>query len=308
MIPLVSVIMNCYNGEKYLREAIDSIYAQTYKNWEIIFWDNASEDKSAEIAKSYDSRLKYFRAEETIHLGMARNKALEQCRGEYIAFLDCDDLWMPEKLKRQVPLFQDPKVGLVFSNVVYFNNQSDGFRLYDRIEYHEGYCFSQLLENYFLCLSTIVIRGEVIEREDEWFDTRMNFIEEADFARRIALNWKLSMTPSALAKWRVHDSSLTWKKGQLIIEETEMMITKLMGRIPDFAARYKKQIVQLRKKVCLAGSYHLIRIGNSSEARKNLLNSTLFTMKGLLLFVFTFLPSKVSVFLMTKLRRMDISP
>jgi len=57
---LVSVIMNCHNGEKYLREAIDSVYAQTYKNWEIIFWDNYSTDNSAKIAKSYNDKLKYY--------------------------------------------------------------------------------------------------------------------------------------------------------------------------------------------------------------------------------------------------------
>ena len=60
--PLVSIIINCYNGEKYLAEAINSIYAQTYKNWEIIFWDNASIDNSANIAKSYDKKLKYYRS------------------------------------------------------------------------------------------------------------------------------------------------------------------------------------------------------------------------------------------------------
>ena len=58
--PLVTIIMNCYNGEKYLKEAIDSVYNQTYDNWEIIFWDNASTDKSAEIAKSYNSKIRYF--------------------------------------------------------------------------------------------------------------------------------------------------------------------------------------------------------------------------------------------------------
>ena len=63
--PLVSVIMNCYNGQKYLKEAIDSIYKQTYKNWEIIFWDNFSKDASAKIAKSYDYRVKYFLPAET---------------------------------------------------------------------------------------------------------------------------------------------------------------------------------------------------------------------------------------------------
>ena len=84
--PLVSVIMNCYNGDKYLRAAIESVYDQTYKNWEIIFWDNASTDNSAAIANSYDAKLRYFYSKETVTLGAARNKALKQCKGEYISF------------------------------------------------------------------------------------------------------------------------------------------------------------------------------------------------------------------------------
>ena len=75
----VSVIMNCYNGEKYLNSAIDSIYNQTYLDWEIIFWDNASKDKSSSIALSYDSKLKYFKSKKTLSLGKARNKALSKC-------------------------------------------------------------------------------------------------------------------------------------------------------------------------------------------------------------------------------------
>ena len=86
--PLVSVVMNCYNGEKYLKEAIESVYAQTYRNWEIIFWDNASTDNSKRIAKSFDSKLHYFLGERTITLGAARNKALSKCNGDYIAFLE----------------------------------------------------------------------------------------------------------------------------------------------------------------------------------------------------------------------------
>ena len=97
--PLVSVIMNCYNSDSYLKEAIDSIYAQTYSNWEIIFWDNASTDKSSDIAKSYDNKVKYYKAESTTSLGEARFLAVEKSIGEYLAFLDCDDYWLPEKLK-----------------------------------------------------------------------------------------------------------------------------------------------------------------------------------------------------------------
>ena len=88
---LVSIIMNCYNCAKYLEEAIDSIYAQSYDNWEIIFWDNCSTDNSALIAKSYDSKLKYFLAKEHTALGRARNLAIKEAKGGYIAFLDSDD-------------------------------------------------------------------------------------------------------------------------------------------------------------------------------------------------------------------------
>jgi glycosyltransferase involved in cell wall biosynthesis len=90
----------------YLREAIDSVYAQTYKDWEIIFWDNASSDNSGEIAKSYDSRLKYFRGNKTNPLYAVRNCALKKASGKYIAFLDCDDIWLPKKLYLQMAAFE----------------------------------------------------------------------------------------------------------------------------------------------------------------------------------------------------------
>ena len=104
---LVSVIINCFNGEKYLRQALDSVIAQTYKNWEIIFWDNQSTDKSAEIFKSYkDKRLKYnLASSHTKILYKARNFALKKTNGDFISFLDVDDLWLPEKLEKQLFFF-----------------------------------------------------------------------------------------------------------------------------------------------------------------------------------------------------------
>ena len=77
--PLVSVIMNCYNGQEYLEEAIDSVFGQTYTNWEVIFWDNASTDESAKIVKRFPSKIRYFRSRNKMPLGKARNKA-KSCR------------------------------------------------------------------------------------------------------------------------------------------------------------------------------------------------------------------------------------
>ncbi|MEM6425146.1 MAG: glycosyltransferase family A protein [Cyanobacteria bacterium P01_D01_bin.128] len=105
--PLVSVLMNCYNGEPYLKEAVDSVLAQSYENWELIFWDNQSTDRSAALFKSYsDQRLKYFYAPEHSNLSEARAIAFQHLTGEYVAVLDTDDLWRPQKLERQIDFFQ----------------------------------------------------------------------------------------------------------------------------------------------------------------------------------------------------------
>ena len=115
--PLVSIIMNCYNGEKYLKEAIDSVIAQTYNNWEIILCDNQSKDSSAEISKSYDDdRLRYFLAPEHTRLGQARDEAISYVQGMYIAFLDVDDLWVDSKLKSQVETLEAENYSLLYSN------------------------------------------------------------------------------------------------------------------------------------------------------------------------------------------------
>ena len=105
--PLVSVIMNCFNGELFLRDSIESVINQTYENWELIFWDNRSKDKSAEIFKSYkDKRLKYFYADEHVTLYKARNLAIDQSKGDFISFIDTDDLWNKNKLELQIPYFK----------------------------------------------------------------------------------------------------------------------------------------------------------------------------------------------------------
>ena len=108
--PLVSILMNCYNGEKYLRDAIESVLAQTYQNWELIFWDNQSNDCSAEIFNSYiDKRLKYFYAPKHSLLYEARNWAAEKSSGNYFAFLDVDDYWEACKLEMQMNVFSTDK-------------------------------------------------------------------------------------------------------------------------------------------------------------------------------------------------------
>ena len=121
---LVSVVVNCYNGEKYLNQCIGSILNQTYKNIELIFWDNQSTDQSKNIIQSYhDKRIKYFYAKKHTTLYEARNLALQNCSGEFVCFLDVDDWYEPSKIEDQIIFFSDNDVGVVYSNrYTFYNN------------------------------------------------------------------------------------------------------------------------------------------------------------------------------------------
>ena len=131
---LVSIIMNCYNGEKYLKQSLNSILKQTYQNWELIFWDNRSTDNSKKIYKSFnDNRFKYFFSDKHTNLHDARNLALDKAKGDFIAFLDTDDWWLPYKLEKQIPFFKNEEIKLVYGNCwIYKENSICKKRLYSK--------------------------------------------------------------------------------------------------------------------------------------------------------------------------------
>lgn len=306
--PLVSVIMNCLNCQKYVKEAIDSVYAQTYFRWEIIFWDNASTDCSGEIACSYDSRLRYFRGEATVPLGAARNQALAQAQGEFIAFLDCDDVWLPEKLEKQMPLFNDPKVGIVFCDTLYFNDKGESERLYLRRNYYTGYCFRAMLKDYFLSMPSVVLRRRALDEQREWFDPRFNMHEDADLFSRIAYKWNLDMINEPLAKWRLHPNSQTWTKDHLIAEENQIMLAKFQDIFPDFAQRFSPEIQDLKITIAILWAKYFWRTSRSAMARRYLRPYVFSNKKAFAFFVMTYFPENLVNPIRNRLRAIKISP
>lgn len=122
--PRVSIIVNAYNGEAFLAEALDSARAQTHQDWELVLWDDVSTDGSAEVFHSYDDpRFRYFLAPEHTPLGVARHMAIGEARGEWLAFLDQDDIWSPDKLQQQLALVDaEPPgtLGLVYGRATAF--------------------------------------------------------------------------------------------------------------------------------------------------------------------------------------------
>ena len=101
---LVSIIMPSYNTAKYIAESIKSVQAQTYKNWELLIVDDCSSDDTDDVVRPFlsDERIKYLKNEKNSGAALTRNKALREAKGKWIAFLDSDDLWHPNKLEKQI--------------------------------------------------------------------------------------------------------------------------------------------------------------------------------------------------------------
>ena len=205
--PLVSVIMNCYNGENYLEEALESIFKQTITNWNLIFWDNCSTDKSKDIVDSFRSeKIKYFKSNKTTSLGLARKNALRECDGEIVAFLDTDDVRMPNKLECQIPiLLADSENGICISNTIFFSRKKER-KLYTKPP-PQGYVTNDLLNKYFISLETVVLKMEKIRNLDQDFSERYSHISDFDLLLRISAISKLTYCDKVLSKWRIHNNN-----------------------------------------------------------------------------------------------------
>jgi glycosyltransferase involved in cell wall biosynthesis len=226
--PLVSVIMNCFNGEKYLKQAIDSVLAQTYVNWEIIFWDNQSTDESAAIFKSYtDPRLKYHDAPTHTWLYEARNCAIAEGRGEFLAFLDVDDWWLPEKLEKQTALFMNPQVGIVCSNYWIEHERKKKRWLAFRRPAPTGWVLDELLKSYFVGLVTLMVRRSAIASLDYPCDPRYHIMGDTDLVIRLAIRWKLECVQEPLAVYRIHDDNETAKHLSRLTDELKCWLAEM---------------------------------------------------------------------------------
>ena len=220
-MPLVSIIMNCRNCGTYLREALDSVYQQTFKDYDIIFWDNQSTDDSGKIAQSYGEPLKYFRGEEFLPLGAARNKAIEKASGKYIAFLDCDDIWLPEKLEKQVALLESNKeLGLVYSDCYLIDSTgkvAENPFFFSKNPFR-GMVFKELFKSNLVTLLTTVITREALEKVGV-LNPKYEIGEEYDLWLRIAQYYPIDFIEQPLAKYRIHGESATLKNRILNYKE-----------------------------------------------------------------------------------------
>ena len=223
----VSVNICCYNGDQFIRETIESILKQTFNNFEIIVIDDGSKDKTGEIIKSFsDSRIKYY-YQENKGLSASRNRAIELSCGEYIALLDQDDLWEPEKLKLQVDILNsNPNIGLVYSDVYFVDENGFGNnRFFMQRKPQSGWITKSLIAGNLIPCPTVIIRRNLLNEETSLFRLDLHIVEEYELFLRLSLITEFEYINKPLAKYRLHEGNTSknlenrWKEELLILNE-----------------------------------------------------------------------------------------
>jgi glycosyltransferase involved in cell wall biosynthesis len=283
---LFSVIIPTYKAEKYIAKTIKSVLAQTYSHFEIIVVDDESPDRSLAICQQFqDSRLKII-SQKNRGLAGARNTGIRHAQGDYLAFLDADDLWLPEKLEKHLQhLESSPQIGISFSRSAFIDSEDRSIGTYQMPK------LTNITAAHLLCRNPIgngsapVIRREVFADikfqdnlygtvEDFYFDESFRQSEDIECWIRIAIatNWQIEGIAEALTFYRVNSEGLSADITKQLIS-WEKVIEKTYSYAPELVFRWEKvaRAYQLR--------YLARRAVRSKDGNKavNLVNRSLFT-------------------------------
>lgn len=252
MKPLVSAIIPNYNYAQYVAEAVESALDQTYESLEVIVVDDGSKDGSLEVLEKFGDRIKVI-TKQNAGVSAARNTGVAASSGEYVAFLDADDAWLPEKIEKQLELFTTvTSVGMVHTGVVEVDES--GARLRDDTNGMEGSVSGELLlfERPVILGggSGIVVSRKAFE-EAGGFDTRLSTSADWDFFYRIASRFSVGFVPDALLRYRIHGTNM---HGNIAAMEHDMLLSYDKAFADGPQADKRRCYGNLHK--VLAGSYY----------------------------------------------------
>jgi len=252
--PLISVIIPIYNGEKYLRETIDSVIEQTEKNWEIIAVNDGSTDGSQKILEEYEKLIPGRISVVSVENGgvsRARNIGADIAKGTYLAFLDQDDLWSSHKLEHQMVLFStEPSLILSFTNQTIIDEHGNTIKVIHYIfdHRHRGYVLETLIFMNFIPISSVVIKRDIFLGMGG-FDPQFAFVEDWDFLLKVARDFTVDYIDEPLVLYRQHKESGTFTNSRRLKKEVHIIYNKWKKTAPSLRRRRTNLLSNLVFKV-----------------------------------------------------------
>jgi glycosyltransferase involved in cell wall biosynthesis len=259
--PLVSVGIGAYNRKDYIRECVDSVLAQTWPNKEVIVVDDASTDGTREILQSYGNSIQLILRDENSGIcPITRNQAAAAARGEYVAFLDSDDVWHPDKLAKQVAFMESrPDVPLCHTlcNVIDGQSRVVGIRHGAGVVPETGMIFERLLEHCWVTISTVMVRKSLFA-EVGWFNPEPPYGylgEDHEFFLRVARRYPIGLVPEVLAGFRKAGQGITAKNWQANPEPVPLFQALLERRDIWEGVVHRRRMVRALTDKCSENAY-----------------------------------------------------
>lgn len=275
--PLVSCIINFWNSEKFLEEAIDSVLAQSYNHWELLLIDDGSTDNSTAIAQQYaqrhPDRIRYLAHENHKNRGTSasRNLGISHAQGKYIAFLDSDDVWLSHKLEKQIPVLEaHPEAGMLYGALYYWYGWTGAPKDIQRdrvaeiwnypdqalvkpLEYLRLFIQEQIL---IPSPTNLVVRRAVVEQAGGFDEDFRDLFDDQIFVVKMSLAAPVLVLQGYFEKWRRHDRSITYiaenitgedkQKRVLFLNRVEQHLTKAGIRNAALWRALKKELLPYR--------------------------------------------------------------
>ena len=296
----VSVIIPTFNRADFLKIAIESVLKQDCKDFEIIITNDNSEDNTQEVVKEFSNkRIRYIRHKENMGVSAARNSAIKASKGEYIAFLDDDDEWLPEKLKIQLKKIEksSEKICGVYSNFfIVKNSEKKSAIINPRIINKRGNLFEQFALGNPIQTSTVLIRRKCLEKVG-LFDESISYMEDRDLWIRLSIKWDFEFIDEPLIKVHLHKKTRLSEslEGQTAGRE------KLLAKHNNLFRKYKKAWSKLH---LLQGAQYC-QLKDMKKGRKHILKGIKvnpFNVKAYFYFIFTIFGTETYTILIKSLK------
>lgn len=297
MSDLISVIIPSYNSASFVCDAVRSALEQTYSHLEVLVIDDGSTDNTREVLEQYKGRIHYYR-QENRGAAATRNTGIRLASGRFFAFLDADDVWLPDKLSKQYDLFaRQPEIGLVHSDIRYWDEDTGEKCLKDvGRERFTGDCYTHLLSVNRVLTSSVLVRKECFDKAG-LFDETLRRAEDWDMWLRIARHFHFAYINEPLLDYRLHQTGLTndtpmMREGELLV------LLKVFKSDPQLSTQFGKSLInsKLSRKSYSVG-YHFMQDDNFRAARYYFGKSIVFNPRHILhilpYFFWCFLPVKI---------------
>jgi glycosyltransferase involved in cell wall biosynthesis len=249
MIPLVSIIIPTYNRAEILSETLDSVAAQTMQNFEAIICDDGSTDDIESIVKSYDKRFRIVRLQHKGLPAIARNAGIISARGQFLAFLDSDDIWLPEKLEKQLLFMKKfPDLGLVGTNAYFMRGKEKTEELYfeSSSTFHTNIINELLFRNLFIC-SSVLVKAHLIKKTGLFCEEKiLKATEDYDLWMRFAAIEDCGYIAEPLLWYRTNQQQTVRSEQTAIMRaKAHLYIVKRMEKF------VQKQFLPVSKKILI---------------------------------------------------------